>query len=42
MIITGVDWGGELDGVASHPPFTCSFVHNTIGVGLSLFASHPP
>ena len=31
-----------MDGVASHPPFTCSFVHNTIGVGLSLLASHLP
>ena len=34
--------GGGGDGVASHPPFTCSFVHNTIGVGLSFTACQPP
>ena len=30
-----------VDGVASNPPFTCLFVHDTVGVGLSLVASHP-
>ena len=33
----GLIGGGGVDGVASHPPFICSFVH--IGVGLSLLAS---
>ena len=30
------------DGVASHPPFTCPFVHNTMGDGLPWLASPPP
>ena len=34
--------GGAVDGVAGHPRFTCSFVHDTIGVGLSLLTSHLP
>ena len=31
----------EVDGVSSHPPFVCSIVHDTIGIGLSALASHP-
>ena len=30
----------EVDGVASHLYFTCSFVNNNIGEGLPLLASH--
>ena len=37
----GADPGG-VDGVASHPPFTCSFVRDTMGIGLSVLASHTP
>ena len=34
LIGGGGGGGGEgVDGVASHLPFTCLFVHNTIGVG---------
>ena len=31
-----------MGGVASHPPFTYLFVQDTMGIGLSLLASHPP
>ena len=27
--LSGAD-GGGVDGVASHPPFTCSFAHDTM------------
>ena len=38
---SGADPRG-VDGVASHPRFTCSFVHGTMGIGQSMLASHPP
>ena len=34
----GVD---RVAGVASHPPFACSFVHDNIGVVLSLIVCQP-
>ena len=30
-----------MDGAASHPPFTCSFAHNTITVKDAVFHNNP-
>ena len=38
----GVGGGGGMGGVASHHPFTCPFVHNTIGDGMPWLATTPP
>ena len=29
-------WSGWVDRVDSHPPFTCSFIQDTMGIGVSL------
>ena len=43
MVIQGlIQGGGGVDGVASHPAFTCLFMQDTMGTGVSLLASHPP